>query len=312
MEYETAREIIDCLPSDRTLYHYFKDYYAVCLLRRELESLGIRRIAQLKQSRFASLTTKPVIREILAGQGNGEIPVEGFEPVWPEMYETYVLTLGVWGGPQRHFAAQTSRPGVNLVLQLNFSERHDQMFRRCIGKERDMFNYTCHPISALKTTLAWARIDLDFSSNEALIEEIQNDWLRDSDQLLRFYQLAAARKQRSFYYFGRTIEIDRAYSYFHDEINRHRKIWSEAMLNAALGFLLDEIGIGTIYYHSHVTGAAVKGIYYSKPPRSLYSKLPGQFCFEKANTAPEFLINDKHSRRRLRKIKKQLWYRMEN
>jgi hypothetical protein len=311
MKYELTREIIDCLPTDRTLFHYFKDYYAVYLIRRELERLGSGRIAQLKQSRFAGLIAKPVIKAILAAHGNGEIKAEDFEALWPEDYETYVLTLGIWGDRRGYFASQTSRPGTNLVLQLNFCQRHDQAFRTCVANEPDLFNFQCHPISNRKTTLAWARIDLDLNTDEALIEEIQNDWLRDSTGLLEEYRAALSGNLRSFDFCGNRVSVDRVYRYFRDEIERHRAIWSEAMLNAALCFLLDEIGIGTVYYHSHDTGAAIKGIGSRKPPKSLYSSLPRQFCFERVGTPPEFLARDRYSRRRLGKIKNQAWFRMD-
>lgn len=41
--------------------------------------------------------------------------------------------------------------------------------------------YHGHPVRKDDVeTLAWARIDLDFASNQALIEEIQSDWVKNA------------------------------------------------------------------------------------------------------------------------------------
>ena len=311
MKTELAQEIIHCLPEDRTLFHYYKDYYAVYLLQREIMSAGIDQVAQLKRCRYANLTAKPVIKSLLANRGSGEISAEDFETLWSDDYETYVLTLGSWGQTKDDGYFQTSRPGTNIVLQLNFSRRHDQRYRRCFGDELDLFSFSSHPISPHKTTLAWARIDLDFNTDEALIEEIQNDWLRRFNDFMWDFRYAVKQGHLSFDYFGMNVYVDRAFEYYQYEIKPQQDIWSEAMLSATLKFLLDEIGIKTVYYHSDVTGAAMKRIHFGKPPRSLYSKLPNQFCFNRVTDAPAFLAKDKSARRRLRKIKNQQWFRME-
>jgi hypothetical protein len=59
----------------------------------------------------------------------------------------------------------------------------------------------------------------------------------------------------------------------------------------------EEIGIGKIYYHTFNFGCRIKRIAGSKPPVSLYTKLPDRFCFKKTNQAPGFLM-----RRNNRKI----------
>jgi hypothetical protein len=40
------------------------------------------------------------------------------------------------------------------------------------------FEWSAHPIRRSPSTLAWSRVDIDFENGEALIEEIQTDWVR--------------------------------------------------------------------------------------------------------------------------------------
>ena len=118
MKTELAQEIIHCLPEDRTLFHYYKDYYAVYLLQREIMSAGIDQVAQLKRCRYANLTAKPVIKSLLANRGSGEISAEDFETLWSDDYETYVLTLGSWGQTMDTFKlhGQGQISYCNLIL----------------------------------------------------------------------------------------------------------------------------------------------------------------------------------------------------
>ncbi len=59
----------------------------------------------------------------------------------------------------------------------------------------DSFKYTGHPIHKTRNSIAWARIDLDYLTGEVLIEEIQNDWLRQAKRhLIISKRLAAVGK----------------------------------------------------------------------------------------------------------------------
>lgn len=52
MDTGLVHEIIDCLPQERTLYHYFKDRYAFYLLSRILRPQAARqRLAKLSATR---------------------------------------------------------------------------------------------------------------------------------------------------------------------------------------------------------------------------------------------------------------------
>jgi hypothetical protein len=87
-------------------------------------------------------------------------------------------------------------------------------------------------------------------------------------------------------------------------------LWQEAMLSASIDFIHRELGIGTIYYHSHETGGVVKRIEWGQAPRSLYTQLPKRFCFDRTQTAPEFLQVNRGFRRRIKKVKSPSWYRL--
>ncbi|MFK8048377.1 MAG: hypothetical protein AB8B81_08090 [Halioglobus sp.] len=312
MKSELAQEIIDCLPGERTLFRYYKDYYAVCLLRRELLKHSEITIPKIRKGHLGKLLSKPVFADLLAKSGSGKIDVFDLDGLWPDDFESYVLTLGTWGHSQtkKYRYYQVSRPGKNLVLQMNFCRRHDAMYRRCVSDDLEYFQFFGHPISRRYCTLAWARIDLDLDTGEALIEEIQSDWLREIDSLAEYIKCYVGNRRRKFRYAGWVLNVDKVLNYLEGEVDRHRVIWSEAMLSASISFLRDEIGISRIYYHTPDTGAVLKNIHYSKPPRSIYTKLPKQFCFELVNEAPEFLAKDKQAKRRLKVMKDPQWFCM--
>ncbi|MEM9257678.1 MAG: hypothetical protein AAGA91_19740 [Pseudomonadota bacterium] len=310
MDLELAKEIIACLPQERTLYHYHKGRYAVDLLRRYLADRDGLPIARLKASPYGRLLEKPLIKSIISQWGQGVAKYRDLDSLWDGQYETYVLTLGTWGGKKYSRWDQLSRPGGNLVLQMNFSNRHNLALQRCGFEDPNYFNNWGHPVSPRRCTLAWARIDLDFETDEALVEEVQSDWVRDIDELREDVQYAIENGDSKLDYWGENAYVDRALEYLEGELGRHLGIWSEAMLNATLQFLTEELGLKSIYYHSFETGTQLKNINYSKPPRSLYSDLPKQFCFQKTEEAPEFLARDKHARRVLKKVRNLTWFRL--
>src|SRR5687768_8382661 len=134
MKAEETEEIIACLPKGKTKFHYFKDKYAL-----DMVSLLIgdgRRIQEIRKGRFASLLAKPLFKGILAGSGDGILSESDLLSAWPAHRECYLLTLGTWGARTRWTGYyQTSRSGVNLVLQLNFSSTHNRAFDKLIGDD---------------------------------------------------------------------------------------------------------------------------------------------------------------------------------
>ncbi len=290
MEKQEVQEVIACLPEDRTLFHYYRDRYAFLLLAHARNQYP--RLSQVRKSRYARLLQKPVVKEHLAQAGNVRALDECIERYWPKAGVTeYVLTLGMWGDPKHRSYSQTSRRGFNLVLHLNLNSGDMQRFEALVEHPRD-YNYRGHPVcpkqgASYRETLAWARLDVSFDTNEVLIEEIQSDFVR-------------------------YVEWNRKQHRDHDAViafaQPFRAVWQEAMLTATLQFVWDELGINQVYFHEHETGNALKGIRYRKPPRSLYEELPRKFCMERRALAPTFLTNDRFTRRVLKTIKRPSFY----
>lgn len=312
MKKEHAQEIIECLPSGRTPFHYHRDRYAIWLLANRAGP-GCS-VNDLKRSNYSRLLHKPLIREMIADRGNGIVNAQDFSYLWMEPSTTFMLTLATWGGRRLSYY-QTTRKGFNLVLQLNFSNQHNGFFHANIDPDwQDDFRYRGHPI--LKPgerrfeyeTLAWSRLDIDLQTGEALIEEIQNDWLRFAKRWQRCADAGYRCKDCPLYSQRRQV------SYYLDRILKpYIKLWDEAMLAATLRFLLVELGITHIYYHTHESGNHLKSIRGRKPPRSIYTDLPRQFCFETTPQAPTFLLQDRSYKKRLNKIplKNPTWQHLQ-
>ena len=298
MEYEAVQEVIACLPRGRTLFYYFPDRYAAHLLSRYIGD-G-RALADIKSSRFAKLLQRPALKPVLASTGDGVLGTDDLADCWAVQPECYLLTLGSWGPEKRRqwnrYFHQTSRPGANLVLQLNFSSQHNRSYRALIkpGRARP-FETQVHPIARRGFhTLAWARLDVDLDTGEALIEEVQTDWLRFAQAAKRladnwYADPEMRRAMEAVYFNGAQMDIKALRTYVDEVLRVHLRLWDEAILTAVLEFLFDEIGIRHIYYHDYDCGRRLKCIEGQGPPRSVYSRLPSRFCFEKVHEAPDFL-----------------------
>lgn len=298
MDFDAVKEIIACLPKGRTLFYYFPERYAVYLLSRFIGS-G-QPISEIKASPFGKLLQRPAIKPVVAAKGDGILRTEDLANCYAVQPEHYLLTLGMWGPEKRNqwnrYHYQTSRPGMNLVLQLNFSSLHNKPYRALIkpGRARP-FESSLHPIARKGFhTLAWARLDLDLQTGEALIEEVQTDWLRFASIAKRQAQTILhgdemRRAVETVYFNGAEIDAKAMRTYFHHVLDTHIRIWDEAMLTAVIDFLVEEIGLHRIYMHDFDCGCRLKGINGRLPPRSLYTRLPSRFCFAKTTEAPEFL-----------------------
>ncbi len=109
-----AKEVIDCLPKDRTLYRYYKDAYAVNLLRRHIgANANTVKVGDIKKSRFGKLLEKSVVKRHIAQCGKGQLNAEALDQLHPAQQENYVLTLGLWGNDNAYGWQQVSRPGAN-------------------------------------------------------------------------------------------------------------------------------------------------------------------------------------------------------
>ncbi len=305
MDRQTADEVVACLVGERTLFYYYRDRYSIGLLRH-LSRQGPLSVQNLKQSPYAPLLQKPRVKGVLADMGGRQL--DEFHLVghdYDANQEAFVLTLDTWGserGSDRR-RKQTSRRGYNLVLQLNFCRRHDQVYQH-LGCPGSYFNYCGHPVSSRRNTLAWARLDLDLNTGTALIEEIQSDWIRDvawQEASIQRRLKAGRLASEPMPFRGFKCSLQTALDYCNFVLTRYSPIWAEAMLWAAIAFLREEIGLSQIFYHSVDSGQQLKRIKGSLPPRSLYTELPRKFCFEPTHDAPEFLLNDREAAGTLRR-----------
>ena len=311
METQLLKEVLACLRGERTLYYYWPDAYASQLLERIVRTREAISIRELKQSRWSALLNKPSVRELISTSGDGYLRISQLRDRWIESKEAFVLTVDTWGDPDDYEWSQTSRPGYNLVLQMNLSNQWGQRFRRLVRRSANDHFDRGHPLSETRdTTLAWARLDLDFSTDEVLIEEIQTDLVRDVLRLRARAECAIKENREFFLHKGIKINTYAFSLVAGDFLNCFKKIWQDAMLSATIGFVFEELGIGNLYYHSFDTGITLKHLEYGKPPKSLYTDLPEKFCFAETASAPEFLQRNRYARRKLKKMKNGRWYHM--
>jgi len=283
-------EIIACMPKGKTYFPYFQGRYAPMLLAWMIDDQC--KVSDIKSSHYSGLLQKPPVKDVLAQSGNGTLSADTLNMAWSEPHDQFLLTLGKWGGESRRWQ-QTTRSGHNLVLQLNVHEGYGKAFEAYLPEHyKFLLHWSDHPVlnrgerELFRQTLGWVRLDINLPTGEALIEEIQSDWIRDLRTLQR-----RVRNNKDF------AKINHYCGFV---INRFNKIWDEALLCSALWFLREEIGIKKIWYHTYDSGNQLKKIRYSYPPKSLYTKLPRKFCFTETCDQPIFLSNDKSYRRSLK------------
>ena len=304
MELKELKEIIACLSGDRTKFYYFRDRYALMMLKDYITQLkGDKAVSinELKQSPYANLLNKAPVKKVLALAGNGMITAEMLEMVWDEKPLAFVTTLAKWGNGKKYWKYnQMSRQGYHLVLQLNMATDHTQQFEKLVRPD-DVHTFNSYGHPSLKKgnrgTLAWVRLDMDFETNEVLIEEIQCDWIREVREAVK----------EGYTWYG-DYSRDEIRAYANEVLAPYAKVWEEAMLSAAIDFIRHELGINRIYYHSFEVGALLKHITYRKPPRSLYTKLPKQFGFQKTSEGPEFLMREKRVLKLQKQADKPYWF----
>lgn len=300
MELQELSEIISCLSGERKVFYYFRDRYALMLLQDYIGNKAML-INELRKSPYAKLLHKAPVKKALSLAGNGIINANQLAMIWDDKPLAFVTTLSQWGDGKKDMQwNQMSRAGYHLVLQLNMATDHTEKFKYLI-KPDDLhtFNLDGHPSldEGQRETLAWVRLDLDFATGEALIEEIQCDWIREVREAV----------QEGYEFYGDYSE-EQLETYANVILAPYAKVWEEAMLAATIDFIRHDLGIDTIYYHSFETGAVLKGIRHNKPPRSLYTKLPTRFAFKKTNDGPEFLMREKAVHKRLKKVKQPQWF----
>lgn len=300
MDKETIHFIRNTLHKGRSVYHHFADSHAFLLLENYVGEQG-QTIQNIKESPFGTLLNKPSIKKVLFRMKGERLTSWELMNSWPQSRDGYRLTLGTWPDLDRRPDPrwdQITRKGWNLVLQLNFPISHNRILRQSVEDWQEPLEYSLHPIhKGEEITLAWSRIDLDLETGEALIEEIQSDWIRDVRDYADDNWSESAKSWKKYY----------------EEILLPKgKKWPEIMLTATLWFLVSEIGLRQIFYHTADTGVTMKRIHWKAPPRSLYTDLPKRFCFQKTHNGPLFIRDFKDRKLHSRFIDpKTTWYVLE-
>ncbi|WP_317056983.1 hypothetical protein [Roseovarius rhodophyticola] len=210
----------------------------------------------------------------------GPVATAGVEAVFGETWHDFYLSFDIWGDRRRWYD-QTTRQNANLVVQMGFPSDHAALMGRYLqeGARKD-FEWDGHPIrTSGRPTLAWARLDIDLEAREALIDEVQTDWLRNAGD-----EVAALRDSAP-----RSRALAQMERYESGLVDRYGKIWSRAMLLAALMLLRDGLGVERVWMHQPTPGKLLKRINGVAPPRSLYTSLPRSFCFAPTRVRPGFL-----------------------
>ncbi|MCP5071906.1 MAG: hypothetical protein GY947_01260 [Rhodobacteraceae bacterium] len=302
-------------------FYYFPDRESAWLLSRLME--GDARVCELQRSPLAKLLNRPAVQPLVAACGGrlqrrdllplaqcGSVTADsrvsrlGEQALFSGPLRGYELSLASWGLEQSDWRwQQISRPGGNLVLQVNFPAEHASMFGRFMEWEHwKQFEWYSHPVRRRgQPTMGWVRLDICLQTGVALIEEIQSDWFREVRE-----QREYLTRQRP-----RSRDLRNVTAYETALVKAYGRDWQRVCLLAALILLVDEFGCHEVFMHQPDAGAALKDIRYSYPPRSLYSQLPKSFCFEPTRDVPEFLRRPaSKTLRRLRGGGKPLFWRL--
>lgn len=318
MNIKDALDIIACLPQQRTLFNYHNDLFCAVLLGAVVGD-GVT-VRDLKQTNFGRLLHRPIMRDALSRARKNQLTPDLLP--WAtdqDKQQLFSLTLATWGKEGGSEWDQTSRNRANLVLQLNFPGDHDvEYLRRVQPSDNEVFAYDGHPINSKgRNTLAWARIDVDLDTGEALIEEIQTDWIREAfeahDDIQDFLDKGNVTRAQDYVgdWISDTATPESVLSYVNEVLAPYATNWAEAMMTAALWFIRYELGITQVYYHTWEGGSALKSIEGTPPPRSLYTDLPRRFCFNKTRVPPKLMMEDRRLRRKIHRLKNPEWHSLQ-
>ncbi|MEO0367499.1 MAG: hypothetical protein AAF197_01805 [Pseudomonadota bacterium] len=306
MKSSTLNDVLACLPAGRTHFRYYKGAYASRLLALLIDNKAS--IGAVKQSNFKSLLTNSLVKQHMAETGQGFLCATKLEELWQEPSLPFLLGLDRWGQQSHWRWNQTSRPGENIVLQLILPLVHKRLYDQNIdqrGVTTINGRYSAHPVQkpgrskSYRDTLAWARIDFDLDTSEALIEEVQSDAVRNVYR----WQRRVGDCPCSY-----CSSIRRYINWF----KKYDEVWAEAMLMAAIWFIKYELGLDTVYYHSDRSGWQLKNMDKNwRAPKSLYSRLPRKFCFTQTWTAPEFLLGTRAYQQVIRRNPDIDFYRLK-
>jgi hypothetical protein len=166
----------------------------------------------------------------------------------------------------------------------------------------------CHPARVeAPFTLAWARLDVDFDAREVLIEEVQCDWVREARCTREQAERWLAEGEPACLPFERCSNGTALtmLAYFERVLAKYVGLWAEGVLAAAIAFAYERLGLRRIYFHTFDGGNLMKRML-NEPPRSLYTDLPGRFCFVETRQAPVAFRTDRRV-----KMRSPSWYALE-
>lgn len=308
--------LLSIYKNEQTPFWYYRDKYAVQLLTYFLGAE--MKMNALKTSSHQNFLTKPPLKEITANLSNNCLKKADLHEYLPKDWLNFNLTYHRWGGYEKypkHSWYQTTRPGYSFVIQLNFDTKHDTVYHELICPKRNedpLFKTPGHPVAKkqMQLTLAWARLDVDLTTGEVLIEEVQTDWIREVDRLVKRITQSHAKKEREkirdcwlMHYADTSLYNLKQYQAY---LAPYKKIWQEIMMSATLDFCVKELGIRDIYFHTYKSGCELKDC---APPKSIYTKLPKQFGFKQTKVAPQFIQLEKTLKKKIRQ-KEYWWWRL--
>jgi len=203
MKTATIDWVHECIDTQQKYFKYEKGLYVQNLLRIALKNGNLTK-NELLGSSFGFLINKPEVKTMTKNTGSTLFDLNNLD--FNTQNEKYFgVSLGRWGEDLKHrnnSHYQTSCPGENLVLQLNFDLEHDLLYHDAfnVKEDGDNFTYSCHPIAKKANTMAWSRIDVDFETGEAFIEEIQNDWIREVFDTHKRFKARKKKKEEHWIY----------------------------------------------------------------------------------------------------------------
>ena len=282
--------VFSLLNREPVVWQYTRDKYALDHLQR-LAQRGPQKVADLKKGRMAGFLQKDPVKAVLAQIPNGVLEVDNlYLREWQEPL-SFVRTLSKWGSEHRKDQRwrQISRPGYNLVIQLNLSRKMEYQYQQRMGADEKLPLWAGHPVSKRYPTLGWARIDFDLEGHSVLIEELQTDLVRGLE-----YRKKAFRRSKDQ---ARQAAHRNLSAFLKHDFAPYGQLWQESLLAHTLEFIDRELGYRQVFMHTSQWGGTLKRIQHDQPPRSVYESLPRKFGFQKTEENPDCILNDGGFRR---------------
>lgn len=316
MDSSTIDELLEVFSAHQTFYYYKDKFVIDRILRSGQEQINTQ---TLRNAGLLQCANNALVKKLLT-MAQGALLPQDLYSYWPEDGLCFNITFGKWGeAPLKGRKAdwyQTSRSGYSLVLQLNFSTEHIRDFFRYLKPDSGIhtFQYGGHPIAKRKfATMGWCRMDVDFETDEVLIEELQTDWLREVSALEKRLKVLKTEENAKHCLECHGLSTSKEHwNKYLSTFHKYSSVWSEALLHASVDFARKELGINNVWMHSYDSGNLFKELKWSKPPKSLYTKLPKKYGFEPVKEGPAFLQKERYLKRYFKTAaqKNVGWYKL--